>query len=327
MSTHSIRFDGQVAIVTGAGGGLGRAFALELARRGASVIVNDYGGDKFGNPGTTAPAQAVVAEIRASGGTAESNATPVGSWQAAREIVDCAIRHFGRLDILVNNAGISIPGKFTDHGDEAVDKVLEVMLHGPYALMRAAWPVMEAQRYGRIVNITSSAVFGVGANASYGAAKAGLMGLTLDTAIAGRELGIQVNAILPTAYSRITAGMPDADYVEWFRRCMPPEKVAAALAYVVSRESKLNGQLLDVGGGSVSRIGFFGGKGYFSPELDAEALGQHIDEALDMSELTPLDSVGAALKRFFRVQPWTGEGNGPGEGKDLNAAYGKKYSP
>lgn len=325
MTSNSIRFDGQVAVVTGAGGGIGRAFALELARRGARVLVNDYGGDRAGTAGSSERADAVVQEIVAAGGQAVADATAVGSWEAARGIVNKAVSTWGRLDILVNNAGIALPGRMTDHSDEQIDHALEIMLHGPYALIRTAWPIMERQGHGRIINISSSALFGIGANASYGTAKAGLVGLTLDAAMGGKELGIHVNAVLPTAYTRLTADLPDKDFSEWMRIHMQPEKVAAAGVYFLSRESRVTGRILDIGGGRVARIGFYGGKGYFDADLTAEGLADHLDQALDMGRLTALESSADDIKGYLDVLPWVGSGGGPSEDVEAVAAHGKKY--
>ena len=325
MTMTNIRFDGQVAVITGAAGGIGRAFALELARRGAKVLVNDYGGDRSGIPGNPERAEAVVKEIVAAGGVAAADATAVGTWGAARAIVDHAMSNWGRLDILVNNAGIGLPGSITDVSDEAVDRALDIMLRGPYALMRSAWPIMERQRHGRVINISSCAVFGIGATPSYAAAKAGVIGLTLDTAKAGLAHNILVNAVLPTALTRLTADLPDKDFSEWLRINMPPEKIAAAASYLLSAESSITGKILDVGGGRIARIGFYGGTGYFNPNITAEDLAANIATALDMTHLSPLESVADDIRGFFAVLPWTGGGRGPSEDVDAIVQHGKKF--
>ena len=221
----TMSFSGQVAIVTGAGGGMGRAYALELARRGAAVVVNDYGGGVLGEQnGSAAPAEAVVEEISAAGGQGIANGLAVGTAANGRAIVRAALDAFGRIDILVNNAGTGIAGPFTAHDDEAIERHYATNLIGGHHLMRAAWPHMAENRYGRILNVSSNGALGVGGNAPYGAAKAGMLGLTLDAAIEGKPLGILVNAVMPTSYSRLVEQIPDASSVARFRDNLPPER-------------------------------------------------------------------------------------------------------
>jgi NAD(P)-dependent dehydrogenase (short-subunit alcohol dehydrogenase family) len=169
-----IRLDDRVAIVTGAGRGMGRTHALLLAERGARVLANDYGGAQSTLiPGTISQAQAVVDEIRAAGGEAEANAAMVGTGQSAREMVEHALDAFGRVDILVNNAGGSLIGEPDAFDDEEIEGVLRTNFIGPYMLLRRVWPLMRAQGYGRIVNVMSSAVLGAGHLGPYAAGKAG----------------------------------------------------------------------------------------------------------------------------------------------------------
>ena len=279
-----IRFDGQVAIVTGAGGGIGRAFALALASRGAEVLVNDYGGDTSGRAGNSAMADTVVAEIAAAGGRAVANATPVGSVDSAKSIVKAAVDAFGRVDILVNNAGIALPGPFDQAHDDDVERLFRINLLGPYALMRAVWPVMRGQAYGRILNISSNASMGIGGSAPYGTAKAGLVGLSLDTAFQGEAAGILVNALMPTAYSRLIELIPDRDVVAWFQRHFPSESIAAAALFFLSRESNVTGHVLSTGGGRLARVCFAEGRGLVDTALTPESVRDRLAEALTMDE-------------------------------------------
>ncbi len=313
----SIDFSGQVAIVTGAAGGMGRAYALELARRGAAVVVNDYGGGVLGEQnGSASPADTVVAEVVAAGGRAVASSLAVGTAVNARAIVQAAIDAFGRIDILVNNAGTAIPGPFTAHDEEAVDRHYATNLIGGHHLMRAAWPHMAGQHYGRILNVSSNGALGVGGNAPYGAAKAGMLGLTLDAAIEGKPLGILVNAVMPTSYSRLVEQIPDPTTVAWFRDNLPPEKVAAAMAWFLSRDCSETGRMLLTGGGRLSSLVFAETGEMFDPAISAETVAARIGGVLDESVLTPVHRQSEAGARYFRHLPWTA-GGAPDFGPDV----------
>ncbi|SCW59928.1 NAD(P)-dependent dehydrogenase, short-chain alcohol dehydrogenase family [Sphingobium faniae] len=313
----TIDFAGQVAIVTGAGGGMGRAYALELARRGAAVVVNDYGGGVLGEQdGSAGPAEAVAAEIAMAGGRAVASSLAVGTASNARAIVQAAIDAFGRIDILVNNAGTGIAGPFTAYEDEAIERHYATNLIGGHHLMRATWPHMAKQKYGRVLNVSSNGALGVGGNAPYGAAKAGMLGLTLDAAIEGRPLGICVNAVMPTSYSRLVEQIPDPATVAWFRDNLPPEKVAAAMAWFLSRDCTETGRILLTGGGRLSSLVFAETGEIFDPAIRAETVGARMGEVLDESGLAPVHNQAEAGARYFRHMPWTA-GDAPDFGPDV----------
>jgi len=222
----AISFEGRVAVVTGAGGGLGREHALELARRGAKVLVNDLGGDVGGRGGSASMAQQVVDEIRAAGGTAEANHDSVSTTEGAQGIVAQAIAAFGKLDVLVNNAGIMRNGSIEETSDEDWDAVIATHLTGSFKVTRAAWPHMKAQRYGRVVYTASSAgLFGNAFVGAYGAAKAGIAGLLNWTAREGLEHGIVCNALMPNAMTRMAAqaGADWAGRIPEMEHVLPPE--------------------------------------------------------------------------------------------------------
>jgi NAD(P)-dependent dehydrogenase (short-subunit alcohol dehydrogenase family) len=204
----SIRFDGRVAVVTGAGGGLGRLHALALAARGAAVVVNDLGGTLDGNGGTPTAANAVAEEIRAAGGKAIANGASVTDPAAVQAMVDAALREWGRVDILVNNAGILRDKSFAKMELADFRLVLEVHLMGAVHCTKAVWDVMRSQSYGRIVMTTSSTgLFGNFGQANYGAAKMALVGLMQTLSIEGAKHDIRVNCLAPTAATRMTEGL------------------------------------------------------------------------------------------------------------------------
>lgn len=222
----AISFEGRVAIVTGAGGGIGRAHALELARRGAKVLVNDYGGDCYGYGGGPEMAESVVEEIREAGGTAEANCDTVATTSGANAIVAHAIAAFGKVDVLINNAGIIRNTHIAEMSDDDWDAVIATHLTGSFKVTRAVWPHMKAQGYGRLVfTCSSTATFGVTMMGNYAAAKGGIMGLVQTLSHEGAPHGILANAILPNAMTRMALASAEswdnageADAME-----MPPE--------------------------------------------------------------------------------------------------------
>lgn len=310
LSAPGIRFDGQVAIVTGGGGGLGFAIAEELARRGAAVLVNDYGGSVQGEGGSPERAEAAAAKLRSSGARAVANAMAVGTPESARAIVAHAVDAFGKVDILVNNAGVARPCPFTVATDENLAAELRTNLLGPYALMRAVWDGMAERRYGRILNVSSNASLGIGHNTSYATAKAGLIGLTLDTAAEGKSLGIYVNAIMPVAYTRMIEGIPDPNFVAWFRKHMAPQKVAAAITYFLSADSQVTGHCLSAGGGRLARIVFATNAGV-TGATDPETTRDRLADALSTARLDVVESSAGELAHYSAVFPFEGPGGGP----------------
>jgi NAD(P)-dependent dehydrogenase (short-subunit alcohol dehydrogenase family) len=300
-----IDFDGQVAIVTGAGRGMGRSIALLLARRGASVLVNDYGGDEFGNPGTSREAEAVTEEIRALGGRAVANSVTVGAGAGADAIVNAALAAFGRVDVLINNAGGSTIAPIDELTDAALERVMRTNYWGAYMLIRRVWPHMRTQRYGRIINVCSSAVLGIGTIAPYSSAKGAMVGLTHEAAIEGKPHGILVNGTFPAGYSRLVAKSAE-DARRWMETYFQPELVAQAYAYFASREMEHTGDIYSVGAGRVSRIAFVNNDGYFNRELTPELVAQNIERIRDLNGAVHVGSSWEENQRYERFVPWTG---------------------
>jgi NAD(P)-dependent dehydrogenase (short-subunit alcohol dehydrogenase family) len=249
----------RVAVVTGAGGGLGRAHSLLLASRGAAVVVNDLGGSVHGEGADTTAADAVVAEIRGAGGEAVSDHHSVSDADGARAIVQRAIDEYGRLDILVNNAGILRDRSLAKMTIGELQAVLDVHLRGAFYATMAAFPVMRDQGYGRIIMTSSaSGVIGNFGQANYGAAKMGLVGLMNVLKLEGAKYNVKVNTIAPIARTRMTTELL-GDLADYF----DPESVSPVVAYFASEACELTGEVWSVGGGQVSR--FFVGltEGFF----------------------------------------------------------------
>jgi NAD(P)-dependent dehydrogenase (short-subunit alcohol dehydrogenase family) len=245
----TMRFDGRVAIVTGAGGGLGRQHALALAARGAKVVVNDLGGTVDGNGGTPKAAQVVVDEIRAAGGEAIANGASVTDPHAVQAMVEQALAAWGRVDILVNNAGILRDKSFAKMALDDFRLVLEVHLMGAVNCTKAVWETMRAQNYGRIVMTTSSSgLYGNFGQANYGAAKMALVGLMQTLSIEGAKNDIRVNCLAPTAATRMTENlMPEA-----VLKLLQPETVTPGLLALVAEDAPTRA-ILCAGAGAFER--------------------------------------------------------------------------
>ncbi|MBK5911682.1 3-oxoacyl-ACP reductase [Rhodothalassium salexigens] len=245
----TLRFDGRVAIVTGAGGGLGRAHALELARRGAKLVVNDLGADVDGAGGSSDAADAVVEEIRAMGGEAIANGASVCDRDGVAYLVEQTLDRFGRIDILVNNAGVLRDRSFHKMTLDDLDFVLDVHLRGAAYCSHAVWPVMRDQGYGRIVMTSSSTgLYGNFGQANYGAAKLGQVGLMNTLKLEGAKYDIRVNALVPIAATRMTEGLMPEQIYDLFQ----PDLVTPALV-VLAHEDAPNGEIVSAGAGHFAK--------------------------------------------------------------------------
>jgi NAD(P)-dependent dehydrogenase (short-subunit alcohol dehydrogenase family) len=247
--TSSIRFDGQVAIVTGAGGGLGRSHALQLAARGAKVVVNDLGVARDGSGSEMSAAERVVAEIRENGGEAIANASSVTDPAAVQAMVDQAMQQWGRVDILVNNAGFLRDKTFSKMTLDDFRSIVDVHLMGAVYCTKAVWEIMKQQNYGRIVMTTSSSgLFGNFGQSNYGAAKMALVGLMQTLALEGEKYNVRVNCLAPTAATRMTEGIMTPEVLA----LLAPESVTPGMIYLVSRDAPTK-TVLCAGAGTFSR--------------------------------------------------------------------------
>ena len=272
----SVSFKDQVAIVTGAGGGLGRSHALTLARHGAAVVVNDFGGARDGSGGTTEASEAVVREITAAGGRAIANAGNVASEADMAEMVEQALSAFGRIDVLINNAGILRDKSFAKMEIEDFRRVVEVHLMGTTIATKAVWAQMREQKYGRIlVTSSTSGSYGNFGQSNYGAAKMGVLGLLNVLHLEGAKYGIHVNAIVPTAATRMTGDMMDPEMLE----LLAPELVSPAAVWLVSRDAPSRIALL-AGAGTVARLALVESQGvcFAGQEFTPETVGDRFDE-------------------------------------------------
>ena len=256
---NDIRFDGKVALVTGAGGGLGRLYALGLAARGAKIIVNDLGGGVDGAGQSSSAAQAVVDEIKAAGGEAVANHASVTDAGAMEKLVEDAVARWDSLDILIANAGILRDKSFAKLGKDDFEAVVDVHLIGTMVPIRAAWAQMKEQNYGRIVVTTSSSgLYGNFGQANYGAAKLGIIGLMNTLRIEGQKNDIRVNAISPVAATRMTENLASSEVLARIR----PEYVAPGVLYLCSGEAP-SGAILTAGAGTMALARIFETEGHY----------------------------------------------------------------
>jgi NAD(P)-dependent dehydrogenase (short-subunit alcohol dehydrogenase family) len=269
-------FDGRVAIVTGAGGGLGREHARLLASRGALVVVNDIGGAVDGTGGDAGPAQHVVDEIKAAGGEAVADTNSVATPEGGQAIVQTALDAFGKIDIVVNNAGILRDKSFHNMTPDLVDPVIDVHLRGAFYVTQPAWVHMREQQYGRVIVTASSAgILGNFGQANYGAAKMGLVGLAHVLAQEGERYNIKANAISPIAGTRMTREI-FGDLTEK----LDPALVSPVVTWLAHEDCPVSGHTYSVGGGRVARVFVGQGPGYMRTDapLTLEDVRDHFDE-------------------------------------------------
>jgi NAD(P)-dependent dehydrogenase (short-subunit alcohol dehydrogenase family) len=292
-------YDGKVAVITGAGGGLGREHALLLADRGAQVVVNDLGGSvQGGDEGNLGPAETVAKEINDAGGVAVADGNSVSTPEGGEGIIQTAVDAFGRVDIVINNAGILRDKTFHNMTPEFLDPVLDVHLRGAFFVTKPAWLKMREQGYGRIVNTSSnSGILGNFGQSNYGAAKMGLVGFTRVLAAEGAKYNIKVNALAPVARTRMTEELlgPLADKLD-------PKLVSPIVAWLVHEDCPVSGEIYSAAGGRIAR--FFIGltEGYYNPKLTLEDVRDNFEQIRNedgyMVPNGPGDEFGQLLEHF-----------------------------
>jgi NAD(P)-dependent dehydrogenase (short-subunit alcohol dehydrogenase family) len=293
-----IRFDNQVAIVTGAGGGLGRQHALELARRGAKVVVNDLGGSMDGSGGSSAAAMAVVAEIEALGGEAIANGSSVTDDAGVARMVADAMERWGRIDILIANAGVLRDKSFSKMEIADFEFVLNVHLLGTVKPVKAVWEIMRAQNYGRIVVTTSSSgLYGNFGQTNYGAAKLGLVGFMNTLKIEGQKNNIHVNAISPVAATRMTENLMPPEMIAK----LAPEAVTPGVVFLCSDEAP-TGVVLTAGAGAFAMAKIVETEGVYlkDGDLTVEGVRDHWAKIADAEGQKAYVTGGEQTQKFFR---------------------------
>lgn len=311
-----LRFDGRVAVVTGAGNGLGRQYALLMAARGARVVVNDIGSSVSGAGADTGPAEAVAREIRDQGGDAVSNTDSVATCDGGAAVIETALQSYGRIDVLVNNAGIVRDVGFPEITPCDLDPMIDVHLKGAFHVTVPAWRVMREQGYGRVVNTVSSAgLLGSEHKSHYGAAKAGLLGLTRVLSIEGSGHGITVNAVAPVAATRMLAvnmaeSEQDADRqldpadVAMMRAVvgkLDPASVAPVVAFLAHEDCPVTGEIYTAGAGGVARFFVARTRGYYAPDLSIEDVRDHLDEIRDETEYSTPGHSGEEIAQLLEA--------------------------
>lgn len=302
-----LRFDDDVVVITGAGRGLGREYALAFAARGAAVVVNDIGTEPDGSGASVLVAQRVVDEITRAGGRAIADSHSITEPEGAWSLIDAALAAFGKVTILVNNAGVISFAPLADMSDAAWRAMQSVTLDGAFYLCRAIWPHMVAQGYGRIINTTSNAGFGGNETlAHYGAAKLGVAGLTKCLAQEARGTGITVNAVAPMAVTRMNRDAffdgKEAEGEDWREDIRtgrvpmgPPSAVAPAVLWLAHSSTAINGEIFSSSSGKVARVGFVVGEGWFDPHHGPEELRDHASQIRELGQYLDITSTGDEL--------------------------------
>jgi len=294
----TIRFDGKVAIITGAGNGLGRSHALQLAKLGAKVVVNDLGGSVDGTGGSSAAAEKVVAEIKAAGGQAVANGSSITDKKGVELLVKQTMDAYGRIDLLVNNAGILRDKSFSKMSLEDFQLIVDVHLMGAVYVTKAVWPIMLEQNYGRIVMVTSgSGLFGNFGQTNYAAAKLGQVGLMNALKQEGRKYNIKVNTLAPIAATRMTESIMPPQALE----ALKPELVTPAVLFMLSEDAP-TGAIITAGAGFFAAVKTIEAEGMLIPgAVSVDDVAANWDRISDFSKHVTYESVNDGTGRVFKL--------------------------
>jgi NAD(P)-dependent dehydrogenase (short-subunit alcohol dehydrogenase family) len=298
-----LRFDDRVAVITGAGRGLGRAYALLLASRGAKIVVNDVGAARSGDGFDAGPAAAVVEEIKAAGGDAVACTETVATREGGKAIVEAAMDSWGRLDILIQNAGNSRRNMLHEFEYDDFDSLLDVHVRGAFHVVRPAFPIMRKAGYGRVVITSSNAgTYGTENRVAYSVCKAGLIGLGNVVAREGAACGVKANCILPGAITRLAEGLDTSAYPA----TMTPEAVAPVVGWLAHEACTISGELIIAMAGRLARTYFVETPGVFREKWTMEDIAREIDVARrsdELWELAPLTAFEDHIVRSFAMNP------------------------
>ena len=281
MASTELRFEGRTAVITGAGQGLGRAYALLLADRGAQVVVNDIAAQN---------ADRVVDEINSAGGTAVADHNTVTTPQGGALLAERAVDAFGAVHIVINNAGVNRPAEFAhmtpEAGRELFDEMISIHLLGTCHVLWPLWPAMVEQGYGRVVNVASGAIWGLRGQSAYAACKAGVMGLTRTLGREGRYYGVQVNCVLPWAVTTPSPDRSKDEFGDIIDAHMRPDKVAPAVAWLAHEDCPANGEFFTVDGGRMARLAWIAARGHTAYDPTPETYRDHWDDVMDLTDFT-----------------------------------------
>lgn len=296
----ALQFEGKVAIITGAGRGLGLEYARMLSARGATVVINDLGGELAGDGASTGPADEAVAELRANGRKALADYGSVSDQPAMEALVARVLAEFGRIDILVNNAGTRRIGSLLETSNADFQAMLDVSLFGTLNLTRAAWPALVESR-GRVVNTASASLFGLRDYAAYITAKGAVFGLTRALAMDAEEVGIRVNAVAPAAVTRfMRSGGAATGILDWAEKALDPALVAPIVTYLAHESCTLNGQVLGGGGGQVGAWMLGETTGIIDRGLTPEMIRDGMAQLFDTADWA---SYNSAYEQGGRIPP------------------------
>lgn len=309
-----IRFDGKVAIVTGAGNGIGRKYSIELAQRGAKVVVNDFGGQRDGTGSSVSAAENVAAEILDNGGEAIANGADVSKYPECREMVAQAVQQWGSVDILINNAGILRDRSFGKMEQKDWHSVIDVHLNGAAHCSMAVWNLMKEQQYGRILMTTSSSgIYGNFGQSNYGAAKMGVVGLMNTLAVEGAKNGIRINSIAPTAATRMTADILSPEMLEMLN----PEFVTPAAIYLVSEDCP-NRQVIFAGAGHYSMLEIRESSGVHLAENErtVEGVAARFTDIANMDKANIFSNGSEHVMKILKAETKVAKNSNPDQGDE-----------